>query len=132
MEEVLKRMIILNHLNIDLYTHVIDWEEFKDLQKSFIESSINNLEFPTDHAINALLLRTAERHNIKFVLSGSNLATEGILPIIWMGRFIDYRLLKSIHRIFGHKKLTTFPSLSLKKFAYLLLIKRIKYIPIFI
>ena len=121
---------ILNHLNIDLYTHVIDWEEFKDLQKSFIESSINNLEFPTDHAINALLLRTAERHNIKFVLNGSNLATEGILPIIWMGRNIDYRLLKSIHRIFGHNKLTTFPLLSLRKFAYLLLIKRIKFIPI--
>jgi N-acetyl sugar amidotransferase len=121
---------ILNALNIDLYTHVIDWEEFKDLQKSFISSSINNLELPTDHAINALLLKIANQHNIRFVLNGSNLATEGILPISWMGRSIDYRLLKSIHNKFGTKKLVTFPSLSLRKFAYLLLIKKVKFIPI--
>ena len=35
---------LLNKLDIDLYTHVIDWEEFKDLQKAFIKSSVENLE----------------------------------------------------------------------------------------
>lgn len=121
---------LLKKLDIDLYTHVIDWNEFKDLQKSFIESSIPNLEFPTDHAINALLLQTANKYGIKYILNGSNLATEGILPVAWMGRNIDYRLLKSIHNKFGHKKLKTYPKLSLIKFAYLLLVKKIKFIPI--
>ena len=121
---------ILNKLDIDLYTHVIDWIEFKDLQKSFIESSIPNIEFPTDHAINALLLKTANKHNIKYVINGSNLVTEGILPLVWMGRNIDYRLLKNIHKIFGSVKLKSFPSLSLSRMAYLLLVKKIKFIPI--
>ena len=121
---------ILSKLEIDLYTHVIDWQEFKDLQKSFIESSIANLEFPTDHAINALLLKTANKHKIKYVINGSNLVTEGILPVAWMGRNIDYRLLKNIHKRFGSLKLRSFPKLSLCELAYILLVKRIKFIPI--
>lgn len=120
---------LLEKLNIDLHTHVIDWEEFKDLQMSFIKSSIENLEIPTDHAISALLFKTAEKFKIKYIISGSNLATEGILPIQG-GRNIDYTLIKSIHKKFGTKALKTYPSMSLLKFAYRLLIKKIKYITI--
>lgn len=120
---------LLDKLNIDLYTYVIDWEEFKDLQKAFIFSSIENLEIPTDHAINAILLKTAHKYGIKYILNGSNLVTEGILPIQG-GRNIDYRLLKDIHNKFGTKKLKTLPSISIWNFAYKLLVKKIKYIPI--
>lgn len=120
---------LLNKLDIDLYTHVIDWEEFKDLQKAFIKSSVENLEIPTDHAINALLLKMADKHGIKYILNGSNLVTEGILPIQG-GRNIDYRLLKDIHNKFGTRKLKTYPSISIWSFAYKVLVKKIKYIPI--
>ena len=120
---------LLNKLNIDLYTHVIDWEEFKDLQKAFIKSSIENLEIPTDHAINALLLKMADKHKIKYIINGSNLVTEGILPIQG-GRNIDYRLLKDIHNKFGNKALKTYPSINIFNFAYKILIKKIKHIPI--
>src|SRR5688572_24700859 len=44
----------LRKLGIDLYTHVIDWEEFRDLQISFLRSSTPDAEVPTDHAILAL------------------------------------------------------------------------------
>ena len=120
---------LLNKLDIDLYTHVIDWEEFKDLQRAFIKSSVENLEIPTDHAINALLLKMADKYEIKYILNGSNLVTEGILPIQG-GRNIDYRLLKDIHNKYGTKKLKTYPSISIWNFAYKVLIKKIKYIPI--
>ena len=50
---------LMKKLNIDLITHVLDWSEFKDIQLSFIKSSISNIEIPTDHAIWAILLRTA-------------------------------------------------------------------------
>jgi len=120
---------LLEKLDIHLYTHVIEWEEFKDLQRSFIKSSIENLEIPTDHAITALLLKTADKYNIKYILNGSNLVTEGILPIQG-GRNIDYKLLKDIHSKFGEKKLRTYPAISIWKFAYMLLIKKIKFIPI--
>lgn len=120
---------LLEKLDIDLYTHVIDWEEFKDLQKAFIKSSIENIEIASDHAINALLLKMADKYNIKYILNGSNLVTEGILADQG-GKDIDYRLLKDIHSQFGTKPLKTYPSISIWNFAYKVLVKKIKYIPI--
>ena len=73
----------LNKLDIDLYTHVIDWEEFKDLQLSFLKASTPDSEIPTDHAILALMYNTAKKYKLKYVLRGTNLATEGILPDAW-------------------------------------------------
>ena len=59
----------LEALKIELLTHVVDWEEFKDLQLCFLKASVANCEIPTDHAINALLfhpphggLRSLGRH----------------------------------------------------------------------
>lgn len=121
---------LLNELNIDLVTHVIDWEEFKDLQKSFIKSSIKNLEIPTDHAIGAIMFKTANKYGVKYIINGSNLVTEGILPVEGFGRNIDYRLLKSVHKKFGSVRLKTYPSMSLKSWAFNIFIKKIKYIPI--
>lgn len=119
---------LLDELGIDLYTHVIDWEEFKDLQKAFFRSSVENIEIASDHAINALLLKTANKYGIKYILNGSNLVTEGILAKQG-GRDIDYRLLKDIHKKFGTKKLKTYPAISIWHFAYLVLLKKIKFIP---
>ena len=98
---------LLNKLSIDFYTHVIDWEEFKDLQKAFIKSSIENLEIPSDHAINALLFKTADEYGLKYIINGSNLATEGLFSNTAGGLDIDYRLLKVIELLekeFGWKR----------------------------
>lgn len=121
---------LLTKLDIDLVTHVIDWNEFKDLQKSFIRSSIKNLEIPTDHAIGAIMFKIANKYGIKYIINGSNLVTEGILPVEGFGRNIDYKLLKSVHKKFGSVKLKTYPSMSLKKWAYNIFVKKIKYIPL--
>ena len=121
---------LLNKLSIDFYTHVIDWEEFKDLQKAFIKSSIENLEIPSDHAINALLFKTADEYGLKYIINGSNLATEGLFSNTAGGLDIDYRLLKDIHKKFGTKKLKTYPSINILNLAYKIIVKKIKYIPI--
>jgi len=121
---------LLEKLNIDLYTHVIDWEEFKDLQKAFIKSSIENLEIPTDHAITALLFKMADKYGLKYIINGSNLASEGLYSNLEGGSNIDYRLLKDIQKKFGTKKLKTYPSISIWNLAYKIIVKKIKYIPI--
>ena len=121
---------LLSKLDIDLYTHVIDWEEFKDLQKAFIKSSIQNLEIPTDHAITAILFKMADKYGLKYIINGSNLVTEGMHSNQEEGLNIDYRLLKDIHKKFGKKKLQTYPSMDIFNFAYKIIIKKIKYIPI--
>src|SRR5204862_7978950 len=57
----------LKKLNIDLCTYVIDWEEFKDLQLSFLRASTSDGEIPTDHAILATLYRVASQHGVRYI-----------------------------------------------------------------
>ena len=109
---------ILHKLDIDLYTHVLDWEEFKDLQLSFLKASVPEIETPTDIAILAVLHQVAAKHNIKYILSGGNFATEGILPKSWHYDAKDVKYLKLIQKQFGSKQLATFPTFGFLKEMY--------------
>ncbi|MGE8672257.1 MAG: N-acetyl sugar amidotransferase [Achromobacter kerstersii] len=107
----------LDKLNIDLQTYVVDWEEFKDLQMSFLRASVPNCEIPTDHAITATLLNTAKRVGTPYVINGSNVVTEGILPISWVYYSHDLKHIRAIHSRFGKTRLKTFPQISLPAFT---------------
>jgi N-acetyl sugar amidotransferase len=100
---------IVKKLNIDLYTCVIDWEEMRDLQIAFLRSGVANQDTPQDHAFFAALYGFAVKENIKYVLSGSNHATEFILPSAWGYDAMDSIHLKAIHKRFGKRALKTFP-----------------------
>ncbi len=117
-------------LDIDLQTHVIDWEEFRDLQLSFLRASVPNCEVPTDHAINALLIKTAARTGIRYVLHGGNVATESIMPLAWSYYNQDLRHLRAIHRRFGSRKLKTLPQITFVGFVSAILVRGVRYIPI--
>ena len=67
----------LKKLNIDLYTYVLNWDEFRDFQLSFLRASTPDAEIPTDHAILSVLYLAAVCENVRFILSGHNTATEG-------------------------------------------------------
>jgi N-acetyl sugar amidotransferase len=116
---------VLNHLGIDLHTHVLDWEEFKDLQVAFLKASVPDGEIPTDHAIAAVIYQTAVRLGIRYVISGSNIVTEGILPTRWTYGIQDWKYIRGIQRKFGRKPLTTFPHMSLLDRAYYNLVRKI-------
>ena len=103
---------IINKNNFELFTLVVDWEEFKDLQKSFIKSHVIDIEVPTDHAIMGSLVRLSKKHNIKYMISGANIATESGMPPSWSWRKADWINIKSIHKKFGKIKLRTFPKYS--------------------
>lgn len=100
---------IVTKLGIDLYTHVVEWEEMRDLQLAFFKASVANCDTPTDHAFPAVLYREAARHGIKFLLSGTNYATEFILPPAWGYSSSDKRQLMDISRRFGRVKLQQYP-----------------------
>lgn len=111
---------IIKTLDIDLFTHVINWQEFRDVQLAYLKASVIDLETTTDNAIMGILYKTARKHVIKYILNGENFVTEGILPASWIHNKLDSRNLKAIHRKFGtRKKLKTFPTISLyKKYFY--------------
>jgi len=106
---------IVKILDIDLYTHVINWEEFKDLQLSFLKASVIDIEILTDHAIGAILYKVARDHNIKYIIGGGNVASEGIMPRAWNFSKVDSWNIKGIHKIYGKVKMETFPMFSLRQ-----------------
>jgi N-acetyl sugar amidotransferase len=120
----------MKRLGIDLYTNVLDWEEFKDLQVAFLKSSISHIEIPTDHAIWSTLIRIAGARGIPYVIAGTNIVTEAIAVPTWLYQSKDSHLINAIHRQFGKLKLKTYPRLSAFDFFFFLVLKGIKWIPI--
>jgi len=121
---------VLDGLNIDLYTYVIDWEEFKDLQLSFLKSSTPDGEIPTDHAINALLFREASKRGIKYIINGMNFATESMAVRMWAYGHSDWKYIKAVHKKFGTSSLRNYPHYTFFNLFYWTFIKRIKVVSI--
>ncbi len=121
---------VLKHIDVDLHTHVIDWEEFKDIQLAYFKASVVDIEAITDHAIMAIIYETAVKYGVKYILTGSNYATEGIMPRSWVWIKNDLTNLKDIHKKFGTKKLKTFPTLGFLKTVYFKKIRGFQSIPI--
>lgn len=104
---------IVKHNNFDLYTHVVDWEEMRDLHIAFLLSGISNQDVPQDHVFFASLYKFAVKNRIKYILSGGNIATEGIFPSFWHGgSAMDSINLKAIHKKFGNKPLKTYNTIN--------------------
>lgn len=120
----------LRTLGIDLYTHVIDWEEFRDLQVSFLKASTPDGEVPTDHAIFALLYQLALKNGVHHVITGTNVVTEAVLPEKWGYGYFDWRYVKDVHRRFGSARLSTYPHFSLIQLAYYVFVRRIRMVSI--
>jgi len=106
---------IVSKLGLDLVTDVVDWREMRDLQLSFLKSGVTDWDIPMDHAFPAVAYREAARHGIRYILSGTNFATESIMPSAWGFNGADARHLKAIHRRFGKVKLKTYPTMGIFK-----------------
>lgn len=121
---------LIDQLELDLYTDVIDWEEMKDLQLAFFKSGVPHIDTPQDHAFFATMYKFAEQHNVRHILTGANYSTECIRnPIEWMYYQSDVVQLHDIHRHFGTRPLVKFPTTSiLRHKVYLPYIKRIEVV----
>ena len=105
---------VINKLGLDLYTEVINWEEMKDLQRSFFLSQVSHIDTPQDHAFMSGIYRFARENNFKYILNGGNISTECIRePLEWHYHASDLRQIKDIHKRFGKIKLATFPLVSI-------------------
>ena len=110
-------------LDVDLYTYVVDWEEFKDILVAYLKSSLPWADAPTDMAIDATLYRVAAKEGIRYILNGSSFRTEGKMPTEWT--YTDGRTIRYIHRHFGTMAMHSYPNLMLKDFIYFNIIRRI-------
>lgn len=100
---------VVQGLGIPLETVVLDWDEFRDLQLSFLRASTPDSEVPTDHAIVAALYAAARGVGVRDIIGGENLFTETHLPRAWSQGHHDWQYIFSIHRKFGSRPLKSFP-----------------------
>jgi len=114
----------VSKLDVDLYTKVLDWEEFKDLQVSFLKASVPDVEIPTDIAIRSVLFQAAAKEKVNYIITGVSFRTEGKIPQSWT--YLDGKYIKDVQKRFGTKKLKDFPNFTLFDRVYYNFIKRIK------
>lgn len=101
---------IIEGLNLDLVTEVIDWQEMKDLQRAFFKSQVPFVDTPQDVALFSALYKFAVKNNFKYVITGGNYSTEVVRESIdWTYFSTDTKHIRDIHKKFGEKELKTFP-----------------------
>jgi len=118
----------VTRLNVDLYTHVADWEEFKSLQLAFLKASVSDAEIPTDVAILATLHQAAAREGIRYIMNGHSFRTEGLVPICWT--YMEGKYIQSVYQAFGGKTLKTVPNFTLWDYIHYTLLRGIQIIPL--
>lgn len=116
---------LVDGMGLDLYTDVINWEEMKDLQKSFFRAQIPDQDMPQDAAFFSGLYKFAREHRIKYVLTGANYSTECCREPEEWGAYpgVDKTLFRDIHRRFGSRPLKSFPLTDI--FVYKILYQRL-------
>lgn len=102
---------MVDGLGLDLYTDVINWDEMKDLQRSFLQSQIADQDMPQDVAFFSSLYRYARANGFKYIFTGGNYSTESVREPEEWGAYpgIDKRLIYDIHGRYGKIPLQTFP-----------------------
>ncbi|MGH8529901.1 MAG: N-acetyl sugar amidotransferase [Nevskiales bacterium] len=115
---------VLEKLGVDLYTLVVNNEEYDDIYRSFFKAGVKDLDTPTDIALAATLYRAAERQGVNYIIEGHSFRTEGIGPLGWF--YIDGKYVDTVHQQFGTKKMRTFPNMRLYDFLKWTAFKQIK------
>lgn len=120
---------LVDTLGIDLYTHVIDWEENRDLQCAFFKANVVDIEMLMDNAMIALNYQEAEKYRLKYLLTGCNFSTEGMrMPPGWSHLKYDARNIRSIHSLFGSVPIKTHPLISVTDYLTNEFVHGIKWI----
>jgi N-acetyl sugar amidotransferase len=116
-----------NRLDVDLFTIVADWQEFRDLQVSFLRAGTPDADIPTDYAIYSVLYHMAKEEGIKYILNGHSFRTEGTSPISWT--YMDPLYVRDVHKKHGSgKKFSSFPHMGVLKLQYYIWVKGIREI----
>lgn len=120
---------LVKTLNVDLYTHVINWQEYKKLMQAFFDADVVDVELLYDNAMLAVNYNLASKYDIKWILAGTNTSTEGMaMPKDWNWFKKDLTNIKSIAKSAGIKKLETFPGIGIIQHIYYQYFRKIKWV----
>lgn len=120
---------LIRKCRVDLYTHVINWKEYRNLQQAFFDADVIDTELLMDNAMLAVNYKMANKYKIKYILSGTNTATEGFsIPTNWSWFKNDAKNIRLIVKKFSKQKIKTFPLFSTIDFIYFEILKKIQWV----
>ncbi len=128
---------LIDNLGLELFTEVIDWKEMRDLQLAFFKSGVPHIDLPQDHAFFATMYKFAEKHRVKYILTGGNISTECVRnPLDYFYYGTDLWQIRDIHKRFGQAPLVNFPlsgilrhKVYLRYFKGIEVVKPLDYLP---
>ena len=105
---------VLKALDVDLFTYVVDNEEYDDIYRSFMKAGVPDIEAPTDIALATTMYMACDKFGIKHILEGHSFRTEGVSPLGWL--YMDAKYIQSVQKQYGTRRLKTYPNLWLGRF----------------
>jgi N-acetyl sugar amidotransferase len=121
---------MLSKLDVDLFTYVVDNEEYDDIYRSFLKAGTRDTESPTDIALAATLNRACDEYGIKNIFEGHSFRTEGLSPLGWL--YMDGRYIRSVQRKYGTRPLKTYPNMPMRSMLKWMVLSGItKYRPLY-
>lgn len=117
---------VTEQLGIDLYTHVVDNDEYNDVFHSFLKASVPDIDTPSDLALATVHYMACRKFGIKYIFEGHSFRTEGISPHGWF--YMDAKYIASVQKMFGSRALKTLPSLWMSHWLKWIIVDKIKKI----
>jgi N-acetyl sugar amidotransferase len=121
---------LVDKLDLDLFTEVVNWNDVKNLQIAFLKSGVPHIDIPQDHAFISILYNFAEKYKIKYILNGGNIFNE-IVPMPYKYYYwgTDLRHIKDIISKFSPEIIKKYPFSSVFRHKiYLRFFKSLKVI----
>jgi N-acetyl sugar amidotransferase len=119
---------LVKTLEVDLFTHVVDWSEYRGLMNSFFDADVVDIELLYDNAMQAVNYHQANKLGIKSILGGFNKSTEGLrIPPNWNWYKFDEKNIRAINKNFGGPIIKTLPTINSSKHFWLQSIRRYRW-----
>jgi len=119
---------LVEKLGVDLYTHVINWQEYKALMEAFFDADVIDIELLYDNAMLAVDYEQARKYGIKYILAGHNTSTEGMqMPKNWNWFKWDKKNIKNIAKR-KNVKISSFPTIGTIDYVIDKVIRKIHWI----
>lgn len=121
---------LIEGLGVDLFTYVINWDEYRSLMEAFFDSDVIDIELLYDNALHEVCYKQAKEYGVRYILSGSNFSTEGMrMPAgwAWGNKWDGRNILKIAKR--SKVKIKTFPLFTTLKWLSYTYLRRIQWVP---
>lgn len=119
---------LVTKLGVDLYTHVIEWDEYRKLMQAFFDADVIDVELLYDNAMAAVNYRQAVKYGLKYILAGTNQATEGMfIPVGWNWFKFDKRNIIALAKRGGVGGIKTFPAFGTIQYVWSKFVRKIQW-----